>query len=107
MMSNHKKENKVRCLKEKTSSFIILLSTVCFFDLYRMLVNAIWFSANLIITLPKHKFQFVKGFGQDVSGEMYVATSMHLGPAGNIGKIYKLVAEKKWSFYKTIIECKL
>jgi hypothetical protein len=49
----------------------------------------------LIITLPKHKFQFVKGFGQDVSGEMYVATSMHLGPAGNTGKVYKLVAEKK------------
>ena len=39
--------------------------------------------------------QYVKGFGQDLSGEIYVATSMQLGPTGNTGKIYKLVAQKK------------
>ena len=34
---------------------------------------------------------FVKGFGQDLSGEIYVAVSTTLGPTGNTGKILKLV----------------
>jgi glucose/arabinose dehydrogenase len=46
-------------------------------------------------SFPETLEQFVKGFGQDLSGEMYVATSMQLGPTGNTGKIYKLVAENK------------
>lgn len=40
---------------------------------------------------PDHLGQFVKGFGQDLSGEIYVATSTMLGPAGTTGKVYKLV----------------
>jgi len=46
-------------------------------------------------SFPETLEQFVKGFGQDLSGEIYVTTSKQLGPTGNTGKIYKLVAEKK------------
>lgn len=38
---------------------------------------------------------FVKGFGQDLDGEVYVLGSKRLGPAGNTGAVLKLVAEKK------------
>lgn len=38
-----------------------------------------------------HLGQFVKGFGQDLAGEIYVTTSTMLGPTGNTGKVYKLV----------------
>lgn len=33
---------------------------------------------------------FVKGFGQDMNGEVYVTASEALGPTGNSGKIFKL-----------------
>lgn len=46
-------------------------------------------------SFPETLEQYVKGFGQDLSGEIYVATSKELGPTGNSGKIYKLVSEKK------------
>lgn len=46
-------------------------------------------------SFPETLEQYVKGFGQDQSGEMYVTTSAKLGPTGNTGKVYKLVAEKK------------
>lgn len=39
-----------------------------------------------------HLGAFVKGFGQDLQGEIYVATSTILGPSGTSGKVYKLVA---------------
>jgi glucose/arabinose dehydrogenase len=35
--------------------------------------------------------QWLKGFGQDQSGEIYVTTSKEIGPQGSTGKIYKLV----------------
>jgi glucose/arabinose dehydrogenase len=35
--------------------------------------------------------QYLKGFGQDRHGEIYLMTSANLGPAGNTGKVYKLV----------------
>jgi glucose/arabinose dehydrogenase len=38
---------------------------------------------------------YIKGFGQDQSGEIYVAGSQSLGPSGTSGKIFKLVGEKK------------
>jgi hypothetical protein len=38
---------------------------------------------------------YIKGFGQDLSGEIYVAVSQSLGPSGTSGKIFKLVGEKK------------
>jgi hypothetical protein len=34
---------------------------------------------------------YLKGFGQDWSGEIYLAVSSVLGPTGNTGKILKLV----------------
>jgi glucose/arabinose dehydrogenase len=36
---------------------------------------------------------FVKGFGQDLSGEMYVTVSSLQGVSGSTGRVYKLVAE--------------
>ena len=36
--------------------------------------------------------QYLKGFGQDLSGEIYLATSAKPGVDGTTGKIYKLVA---------------
>lgn len=41
-----------------------------------------------------HLYQYVKGLGQDLDGEMYVLTSTVLGPSGNSGKVYKLVAKQ-------------
>lgn len=33
---------------------------------------------------------YLKGFGQDLNGEVYVATSAALGPTGNTGRIFKI-----------------
>ncbi|MCF6404579.1 PQQ-dependent sugar dehydrogenase [Chitinophaga filiformis] len=44
---------------------------------------------------PDNLNYYLKGFGQDWSGEMYLAVSSILGPAGNTGQIWKLVPEKK------------
>ena len=46
-------------------------------------------------SFPDNLGQFLKGFGQDLSGEIYALTSTLLGPTGNSGSVYKLVAEKK------------
>ena len=35
--------------------------------------------------------QFVRGFGVDLNGEMYVLTSGRAGPAGNTGRVYRIV----------------
>ncbi|MBD0332643.1 MAG: PQQ-dependent sugar dehydrogenase [Chitinophagaceae bacterium] len=50
--------------------------------------------------LPIEGFQgslenFLKGFGQDLDGEVYVLVSKKLGPSGNTGKVYKLVLAGK------------
>jgi glucose/arabinose dehydrogenase len=37
-----------------------------------------------------HLGQFVKGFGQDLEGEVYVTTSTVLGPSGSTGKVYRI-----------------
>lgn len=34
---------------------------------------------------------FIKGFGQDLAGEIYVTATTVLGPTGNSGKLFKLV----------------
>jgi len=41
---------------------------------------------------------YLKGFGQDNEGEIYLAVSSMLGPQGNTGKVYKLVAAKDKNF---------
>jgi hypothetical protein len=38
--------------------------------------------------------QFIKGFGQDLSGEIYITTSTESGLQGTTGKVYKLVPVK-------------
>jgi len=38
---------------------------------------------------------YLKGFGQDLEGEVYLTVSSRLGPAGTTGKVYKLVAAGK------------
>lgn len=45
-----------------------------------------------LASFADHLGAFVKGFGQDLEGEIYVATSTALGPSGTTGKVYKLVA---------------
>ena len=40
---------------------------------------------------PGNLGQYLKGFGQDLGGEIYITTSMVLGPAQTTGKVYKLV----------------
>ncbi len=42
-------------------------------------------------SFPDHLGHFIKGFGQDLDGEIYVTASSVLGPSGVTGKIYKLV----------------
>jgi glucose/arabinose dehydrogenase len=41
---------------------------------------------------PSNLGYFLKGFGQDLSGEMYIAVSTSLGPSGASGKVFRLVA---------------
>ena len=38
-----------------------------------------------------HLGMFLKGFGQDLEGEIYINTSTVLGPTGVSGKVFKLV----------------
>jgi glucose/arabinose dehydrogenase len=38
---------------------------------------------------------YLKGFGQDTEGEVYLTVSSILGPAGNTGKVFKLVMVKE------------
>ncbi len=42
-------------------------------------------------SFPGNLGQWLKGFGQDQQGEIYVAASKQAGPQGNSGKIWKLV----------------
>lgn len=46
-------------------------------------------------SFPDNLGHFIKGFGQDMDGEIYVLASQRLGPAGNTGKVFKMVGEKK------------
>ncbi len=38
---------------------------------------------------------YLKGFGQDLEGEIYVTASSMLGPSGDTGKVFKLVLAEK------------
>lgn len=42
---------------------------------------------------PTNLGQFLKSFGEDQSGELYIMTSGQLGPQGTSGKVYKIVAQ--------------
>jgi glucose/arabinose dehydrogenase len=54
------------------------------------------FQALAIKSFPNNLGQYLKGFGQDLSGEIYVLTSAMAGPSGNTGKVYKLVGVKQF-----------
>jgi glucose/arabinose dehydrogenase len=40
---------------------------------------------------PNHLGQYLKGFGQDKEGEVYITTTGVSGPTGTTGKVYKIV----------------
>jgi len=50
------------------------------------------FTEISLVSFTDHLGAFVKGFGQDLGGEIYVTTSTVIGPSGTTGKVYKLVA---------------
>lgn len=43
------------------------------------------------MSFPNNLGHYLKGFGQDNSGEIYLTVSDNIGPSGNTGKVYKLV----------------
>jgi len=59
-------------------------------------VSGLWDYEQLALkSFPDDLGQYVKSFGQDLNGEVYVMTSGQLGPQGNTGKVYKLVFNVK------------
>jgi glucose/arabinose dehydrogenase len=54
--------------------------------------SALWTYSQLKLkSFPNNLGQYLKGFGQDISGEVYVVTSSEVGPQGATGKVFKLV----------------
>jgi glucose/arabinose dehydrogenase len=45
-------------------------------------------------SFPQNVGHYVKGFGQDLEGEVYVLGSTILGPTGSTGKVFKIVRVK-------------
>jgi len=61
----------------------------------RTSVNGLWpYEVLTLKSFPKDLGQWLKGFGQDQDGEIYVTATKQLGPQGNTGKVWKLVAAK-------------
>lgn len=58
--------------------------------------SGLWgFEKVALKSFPDNLGLYVKGFGQDLRGEVYVLASGEIGPRGTAGKVYKLVAAKK------------
>lgn len=54
-------------------------------------VSGLWtFSEIELQSSPNDIGYYLKGFGQDNEGEIYITVSSNLGPSGNSGKIFKL-----------------
>jgi glucose/arabinose dehydrogenase len=51
------------------------------------------FSPLTLNGFPTDLGQYLKSFGEDQSGELYIMTSGQLGPQGSSGKVYKIVAQ--------------
>jgi hypothetical protein len=47
-----------------------------------------------LVSHPNDVGYYLKGFGQDLEGEMYLTVSSRLGPSGTTGKVLKLVRAK-------------
>lgn len=53
--------------------------------------SGLWSYEEIVLKdFPNDLGLFLKGFGQDMKGEIYLTGSTQLGPSGNTGKIYKL-----------------
>jgi hypothetical protein len=46
-------------------------------------------------SFPNDVGHYIKGFGQDEDGEVYVMASGNIGPSGSVGKIFKIVEVNK------------
>ncbi|KAA2243589.1 PQQ-dependent sugar dehydrogenase [Chitinophaga agrisoli] len=58
--------------------------------------SGLWdFEELTLKSYPDNLQHYLKGFGQDWDGELYLAVSSMAGPSGNTGQIWKLVADKK------------
>lgn len=53
--------------------------------------SGLWTIHELLINGTDRLAYFVKGFGQDQNGEVYVMASKILGPAGTTGTVFKIV----------------
>ena len=55
--------------------------------------SGMWSYSSLSLKdFPDNLGQYIKGFGEDLSGELYVTTSAEQGLAATSGKVYKLIA---------------
>lgn len=55
--------------------------------------HGLWSFQELVLkSRPNDLGEFLKGFGQDSKGEIYITTSTALGPSGTTGKVFKLVS---------------
>ncbi|NEU08339.1 PQQ-dependent sugar dehydrogenase [Flavihumibacter sp. R14] len=53
--------------------------------------SGLWSWEEIVLKdLPNNLGLFLKGFGQDSKGEIYITGSTQLGPSGNTGKVYQL-----------------
>jgi len=58
--------------------------------------NGLWDYAEVTLKdYPDDLGYYLKGFGQDKEGEVYLTVSSVAGPTDVTGKVFKLVAEKK------------
>jgi glucose/arabinose dehydrogenase len=59
----------------------------------RPTTNGIWpYEVLSLKSFPKDLGQWLKGFGQDQDGEVYVTSTRQLGPQGRTGRVWKIVA---------------
>ena len=50
-----------------------------------------WTFSEIALKNRENLGMYLKSFGQDLEGEIYLATSMIAGPTGNTGQVYKIV----------------
>jgi glucose/arabinose dehydrogenase len=58
--------------------------------------SGMWpFSELTLKNRPDDLGYYLKGFGQDLDGEIYLTVSSNLGPSGTAGRVYRLIPAKK------------
>jgi hypothetical protein len=59
-----------------------------------MVASIAWPYSQLVLSgYPTDLGTYLKSFGQDQSGEIYLLTSDEAGPQGNTGKVYKIIGK--------------